>query len=85
MKLIVIASLFVLIGTAAQAQALYPIIPPAYFDVPYKGVLTVTVLPTQEDIGFRCENTQARRLGCAISSPWKDKCEILIVSGNHAP
>jgi hypothetical protein len=82
MKSIAIASLFVLAGTAAQAQSKFPIIPPPEFDVPYKGELTITVLPTQEEVGRRCNTNppQARRLGCAASSAWRDKCEILIVA-----
>ncbi len=75
----IIASLFVLTSTAAQAQSKFPIIPPPEFDGPYKGELIITVVPTQEDVGRRCGGTQARRLGCAFPSPWKDKCEILIV------
>jgi hypothetical protein len=80
-------ALLALANTSAQAQINYPIVPPPEYDVPYKGEVTITVIPTQEEVALRCINAPPlpRRLGCAFPLPGKNpravppKCEILIV------
>jgi len=64
---------------AAQAQ----VIPPAQYDRPYGGSLTVNTVPTQRALAEICPQAAARTpnmIGCAWRSPDGSQCRITLVS-----
>ena len=86
--LLISAALLLATGTAHAGERLIPgmWMPPAEFDKPYTGELTILRMATEQDIRDACpdpdweKSFQGRSTACTRVAPPREQCWILIVS-----
>jgi hypothetical protein len=57
----------------------YRVLPPAEYDIPYKGKLTIRTALSKEDLKLACPNAQPWTLGCAYRFN-AENCLIILLA-----
>jgi hypothetical protein len=63
--------------TPARFRPGFPVLPPAEYDIPYTGRLTVKTLATLEELFKECPSIMKNSLACA--KKYSDHCDVFLV------